>query len=230
MSEIALTHYPGSASPRRGPTRAVPAAALLTLGIYLLLPCMEILSKGPSRDLIIRSVDISDLPPAPPLPEEAPVPEPRSPAPPLPKPRLAAPRRMTLPVSLAMNLDMTLGNVGGDFDLGFGIHAPAALERLDDGIFELFELDEPPRALVRVQPLYPAQARMRQIEGAVVLEFIVDPEGKPRDIMVVSATPGSLFADAASRAVSRWRFTPGSREGKAVPVRVRQKITFKLED
>ena len=36
--------------------------------------------------------------------------------------------------------------------------------------------------------------------------------------------------NAAVRAVKRWRFRPGTRNGAPVPVRVRQKITFRLED
>jgi protein TonB len=208
----------------------VLAAALLTLGTYLLLPCMEMLSRGPSDALLVRSVDVTGLPPVPPpLPPETPLRETRPPEKILPRPRLRAPRTK-LPVSLAMNLDLSLGGVGGDFDMDFGIRAPATLARIDDGIFELSELDEPPRPLVRIQPLYPVQARMRQVEGAVVLEFIVDAAGRPRDIEVFSATPGRVFADTAVQAVKRWRFTPGTREGKPVAVRVRQKITFKLED
>ena len=135
-----------------------------------------------------------------------------------------------LPLNLAMNLDLALGDVGGDFDLDFGIAAPALSAATEDLVFELSDLDEPPRPLVRLRPIYPAQARMRQIEGAVVLEFVVRRDGKASDIKVVTAFPGDTFNDAAIRAVKRWRFTPGSRSGEPVPARVRQKISFKLEE
>jgi len=223
-----VSYSPAVAPQRR--FQAVAAAVLLTVSTFLLLPCMEMLSRSSSDDLVRRSIEVTDLPPPPaplpqrPLPDEA-----RPPESTLPKPRLAAPRTK-LPVSLAMNLDLALGATDGDFSLDFGIRPSSALARIDDGIFELFELDEAPRPLVRIQPFYPVQARMRQIEGAVMLEFVVDASGKARDIKVVSSTPGQVFAEAASQAVNRWRFSPGTRNGRPVAVRVRQKITFRLED
>ena len=216
-------------APRRT-LRALAAAALLTLTTYLLLPCMEILSRRPSRVLPLRSIDLTDPPPAPPPPpKEIPLGESRPTQAALPKPRLAAPPAR-LPVSLAMNLDLVSGIKDGDFDMDFGIAPPGAPTSIGEGVFELFELDEPPRPLVRIEPFYPIQARMHRIEGAVVLEFVVDAAGKPRDIQVVSAAPGRVFVEAAVRAVNRWRFAPGTREGKPVAVRVRQKITFEMEE
>ena len=211
------------------PLHSVAAAALLTLGTYLILPGMEMFSKSPDKALLVRSFDVAEPPPVPTRPPP-PVREERTVAQEMPKPHLTPPRPTPVPLSLAMNLDLMLGSVGGDFDLHFAETASGALARIDDGVFELFELDEPPQALVKFQPLYPAQARMRQIEGTVVLEFVVGSEGRPRDIEVVSSTPGQVFAEAAVRAVNRWRFSPGTREGRPVPVRVRQKITFRLED
>ena len=100
---------------------------------------------------------------------------------------------------------------------------------LSGTVFRLSDLDRKPVPLVRFRPVYPIQARMRGQEGAVVLEFTVDAEGKTRDIEIRFSQPGNLFDSSAIRAVKRWQFKPGMKNGRAVAVRVRQKLTFTLE-
>jgi len=128
-----------------------------------------------------------------------------------------------------MSLNLAMGNVGGDFDLGFAVASPALEKPLQDMVFQLAELDQPPTPLVRLPPVYPPQARMRRTEGVVMLEFVVDAAGRTRDIEVVLSQPGDVFTRAAVRAATRWRFQPGKKDGQPVPVRVKQKVTFRLE-
>jgi len=128
-----------------------------------------------------------------------------------------------------MNLNAAIGDIGGDFDLAFRVSAPELVTQVRDLIFELSELDEPPRPLARIHPAYPTQARLRAIEGVVVLQFVVSPDGTTRDIEIVKSEPVDVFDNAAMRAVKRWRFTPGTRGGEPVAVRVRQRVTFKLD-
>ena len=54
--------------------------------------------------------------------------------------------------------------------------------------------------------------------GSVVLQFTVDEEGLVQDIEVVSAGSGAL-AEAATEALSRWRFEPHTVNGRSIPVR-----------
>jgi TonB family protein len=67
------------------------------------------------------------------------------------------------------------------------------------------------RELSRVstsQPDYPDAARRTGTEGWVRLEFTVNERGRVSDIVVVDAEPSGVFDNAASSAVSRWRFQP----------------------
>lgn len=207
--------------------RAVVFAGAVTLALYVVLPYLERLSAPPRKTLSLRGVDTAELPPPPPPPERAR----RKPPPPEPKPptpELEEIRRRLTPLQASLNLSLALGDVGGDFSVDFGVDAPALSEQVRDLIFELSDLDEPPRPLARLQPIYPPQARMRKIQGLVVVEFVVAADGTARDITVVSSQPGDVFTEAAVRAIERWRFTPGTKGGKPVAARVIQKVTFSL--
>jgi protein TonB len=68
---------------------------------------------------------------------------------------------------------------------------------------------------------YPPVLRDARVSGRVVIELIVDENGRPRpgSARVIDASHPA-FADAALRAVDRFRFRPARIGGTAVPVRV----------
>jgi periplasmic protein TonB len=208
--------------------RSVLLAAVFSAGVYLLLPYLETLSAPPEKTTTVRSVTTAKLqPPAPPPPRvKKQLADAR---PQTPKPEMQQLRRRLAPMHAAMDLGMAIGDVGGDFGVDFGISADTLGEQVSQLVFEISDLDEPPRPLARLNPIYPPQARMRRIEGEVVVEFIVTMEGAARDIAVVSSRPGDIFTSAAVRAIEGWRFTPGTKGGEAVATRVRQKVAFKLD-
>jgi len=77
---------------------------------------------------------------------------------------------------------------------------------------------------------YTEEARAAAIEGVVVLDLIVDEHGRARDITVVSGLSHGL-TEAAIAALTACTFTPGERDGQAVPVRVRGfKIRFLMQE
>jgi len=77
---------------------------------------------------------------------------------------------------------------------------------------------------------YTDEARAAAIEGVVVMDLVVDAEGRARDITVVESQSHGL-TEAALRALAACRFTPGERSGVAVAVRVRGfKVSFRLQD
>jgi TonB family protein len=77
---------------------------------------------------------------------------------------------------------------------------------------------------------YTEEARAAAIEGVVVLDLIVDEHGRTRDITVVSGLSHGL-TEAAIAALTACTFTPGERDGQAVPVRVRGfKIRFLMQE
>lgn len=77
---------------------------------------------------------------------------------------------------------------------------------------------------------YPWKARMNNIQGKVMVQFVVDKTGAIRDVKVINKVHPSL-AKAAIKVVKKMpRWTPGSQDGKPVHVRFLLPITFKLEE
>lgn len=87
-----------------------------------------------------------------------------------------------------------------------------------------------PLPLVRVEPLYPPRAFLREIEGWVLLEFSVSPAGTVVDPFVVDSEPARTFDGAALSAVRRWKYKPKVENGVAVPRHgVQVVLPFELE-
>jgi protein TonB len=92
------------------------------------------------------------------------------------------------------------------------------------------EVTKMPTPQGRCSGKYTEEARAQAIEGVVVLDLIVDETGHAREIKVVEGLGGGL-TNAAVAALAGCRFTPGEKDGKPVPVRVRGfKIRFLLQD
>lgn len=74
---------------------------------------------------------------------------------------------------------------------------------------------------------YPEMARLAKVEGRVVVEVVVGPEGRPSDPTILrSANP--MLDQAAIEAVMKLTFKPGKQRGKAVRVRFSIPIRFEL--
>ncbi len=59
----------------------------------------------------------------------------------------------------------------------------------------------------RVEPEYPSRALRRNIEGEVVLGFVINAQGRPENIRVISANPSRIFDRAAINAVRQWKYS-----------------------
>jgi protein TonB len=98
-----------------------------------------------------------------------------------------------------------------------------------DGAYPAGAIPSPPVVIGREVPAYPAEARRRQVEGVVLLEAIVDRDGRvePDSVKVLESV--ALLDTAAVEAVRRWRFRPGrDRSGAAVRVILEIPIRFAL--
>lgn len=89
-------------------------------------------------------------------------------------------------------------------------------------------LDNEPRTRTRVAPQYPTQARSLGLTGEVIVEFVVDENGHVRNPRVVRSSD-TVFEAATLRAVERWRFEPGKKNGKPVRFRMAVPVVFNLE-
>ncbi len=80
--------------------------------------------------------------------------------------------------------------------------------------------------LRRVDPVYPAQARLLRLEGTVILIAMVMEDGTVGDVKVVEGPPE--LAPSAVEAVKHWRYEPFELDGKSVTHEIGIKIAFKL--
>jgi protein TonB len=93
-----------------------------------------------------------------------------------------------------------------------------------------YEVTTMPLPQGRCAGRYTEEAKQAAVEGTVVLDLIVDDTGRARDVHVVSGL-GHGLTEAAIAALKACHFSPGEKDGKPVPVRVRGfKIRFILQD
>lgn len=83
--------------------------------------------------------------------------------------------------------------------------------------------------LVRIQPQYPRDAAMNQIEGFVTVEFTITETGSVTSPRVIDSKPPRVFDRAAMRAILRWKFKPRIIDGVAVERTATQTLDFNLE-
>ena len=96
---------------------------------------------------------------------------------------------------------------GGAFRIGGGVSAPSVL--------------------TKVEPEYSEEARKAKWQGVVVLRLVVDDQGRPQKLEVVRSL-GLGLDQKAIEAVEKWRFKPGMKDGKPVPVVATIEVNFRL--
>jgi len=90
------------------------------------------------------------------------------------------------------------------------------------------EITEPVRQHAP-QPGYTPEARAARIQGAVVLETVIDAGGRVGTIKVLRGLPLGL-TEAAVEAVREWRFNPATLDGVPVAVDYVLAVRFRLDD
>ncbi len=90
-------------------------------------------------------------------------------------------------------------------------------------VVELTPAEVEQSLLYRVEPQYPEEAPQQHIQGSVVLEIHIRPDGRVEAVHLVSG-PAPLV-QAATDAVKQWCFKPRS---DATPMRAIVKLDFNL--
>jgi periplasmic protein TonB len=96
-------------------------------------------------------------------------------------------------------------------------------------IFDISKLDQIPVAQFRANPTYPFEMRRAGISGEVVVDFIVDTNGVVQNAYAIRSSQREFEASAV-QAVSKWRFKPGRKGGRAVNTHMQVPIVFNLSD
>jgi protein TonB len=118
---------------------------------------------------------------------------------------------------------LAAGSVLGAVLTAFAQEAPKAYRVGDDGL-------TPPRLVSEVKPEYTNEAKEAGIQGTVLLDAVVLEDGTVGEVRVSrSLDRVHGLDDQAIKALKQWRFEPGRKDGKAVPVRVEVEMTFTLK-
>ena len=96
-------------------------------------------------------------------------------------------------------------------------------------VFDVTMLDQRPVPRFQARPQYPFEMRRTGTTGEVVVEFIVDVHGQVQNAYALRSSR-TEFESAAVQAVSKWRFRPGRKDGRAVPTRMQVPILFTLNE
>ena len=83
-----------------------------------------------------------------------------------------------------------------------------------------------PRLVRQVPPSYTAEAMAARVEGMVIMEALVDEQGRVPSARVIRSIP--LLDQAALDAAKQWEFTPTLLNGVPVPVLVQIQMRFDM--
>ncbi len=86
---------------------------------------------------------------------------------------------------------------------------------------------KPPQKVRDVRPSYPAIAQSARVQGIVIIEATIGPNGRVQDAKVLRSIP--LLDQAALDAVRQWEFTPTLLNGVPVPVIMTVTVQFTLQ-
>jgi protein TonB len=84
-----------------------------------------------------------------------------------------------------------------------------------------------PEIIEKVAPKYPEEAKKDKIQGIVILELVIEADGRVSDIRALQ-DPDSRLTAAAVEAVRQWRFSPAKgKDGN--PLRVLSSVTLNFQ-
>ena len=85
----------------------------------------------------------------------------------------------------------------------------------------------PPQKIKDLRPVYPSIAQSARVQGVVIIEATIGPDGKVKDARILRSIP--LLDQAALDAVRQWEFTPTLLNGVPVPVIMTVTVNFTLQ-
>lgn len=83
----------------------------------------------------------------------------------------------------------------------------------------------PPLKVKDVRPLYPQRLRDQGIQGVVMIQAVIDTEGRMKDLRVTSS-PHPELERLAIDAISEWEFVPTLLNGKAIETPIHTGVYF----
>jgi len=86
---------------------------------------------------------------------------------------------------------------------------------------------KPPVPISTPDPAYPETDRRNRVQGVVLLQMVIDEEGKTHNVMVIRSLNPRLDAEAKA-AVLKWRFQPAMCDTSPVSRGMKVEVAFRL--
>lgn len=193
--------------------------------VVLTLPRVVAPNEPPPRVVRLEPFRVAATPelvaPEPPPPVAPP--EPRRAVPRIPVPDLPAPQPIVQPLA-PLPIAIDLPAVTAPLE---ALPLPEAPPAPPDEIVEFGAGIEAPVRLSGDLPAYTPAARQVRASGTVLLEAVIDREGRVVDTKLLRGLPWGL-SESALRAVESWRFSPATRNGEPIAVRYRLTVEFQV--
>ncbi len=94
------------------------------------------------------------------------------------------------------------------------------------GTGPVMDYDSPPRQIKVTKPQYPQEAFVKKVEGTVVVEILIDSQGRVVRARVIQSVP--LLDAAALQCVYQWVFQPAVKRGRPVPTIAHAPVNFRI--
>jgi len=94
-------------------------------------------------------------------------------------------------------------------------------------VFDIRQLDQQPTPRRQTPPVYPTALRTEGTTGEVVVDLVVDAEGKVQQAYAKRSS-NPAFEESAVTAVSQWQFDPGKKGGLRVNTHLQIPIVFTI--
>jgi protein TonB len=223
-------------------SKTVPVSLVLHLLAAGLIVVVPLLAGGqlPEPQAGVKAFFAEPLSaPAPPPPPPPPAPQqtitPKVPPKPVPQEnKFVAPVDIPQEIKPEQGLDLGVqGGVSGGVEGGVpggvvgGVVGglPEAPQPVQQPVRVGGQIKEP-KKLKSVPPVYPPLATQARVQGVVILECTISPQGKVTDVKVLRGIP--LLDQSAIDAVKQWVYTPTLLNGVPVPVIMTVTVNFKL--
>lgn len=214
------TMHTSTAQSPFNPTHPLPLGVLCALILFTFIPIIQTITRFAERSTPTAEEVLVMIPP----PEVFEAPPPPAPPPPAKtlEPEIMKPVVLPSMEQINMILNPTAGTGTGNYAL------PDISGMMDTDIeFEDWEVDEKPVPTKQISPNYPPRLKSMGVSGKVNLLIVVDSNGSVRNIKVEKSSHPD-FDRPSIDALSRWKFKPGMKGGKAVNTRVRVPMVFSL--
>lgn len=83
------------------------------------------------------------------------------------------------------------------------------------------------RLISQVAPVYPVMAKNQHVSGNVVIDALIDVNGRVTTMKIISGP--ALLHQAARDALRQWKYQPASLDGKPVPMHLTVTLQFRMQ-